>query len=96
MPLDRWEWQRAKLFGTVEDLSVMAYVIPYLTPMLENSGATVFLPRERDIQLNEVIVDNDRSTGRSEFVLHHFRVCGGSRQGISPERHSLHRGESIS
>ncbi|MDZ7634569.1 MAG: hypothetical protein U5L72_09100 [Bacteroidales bacterium] len=28
MPLDRWEWQRAKLFGTVEDLSVMAYVIP--------------------------------------------------------------------
>lgn len=70
MPLDRWEWQRAKLFGTVEDLSVMAYVIPYLTPMLENSGATVFLPRERDVQLNEVIVDNDRSTGRSEFVLH--------------------------
>jgi len=70
MPLDRWEWQRAKLFGSVEDLSVMAYVIPYLTPMLENSGATVFLPRERDIQTNEVIVDNDRSTGKSEFVLH--------------------------
>ncbi len=70
MPLDRWEWQRAKLFGSVEDLSVMAYVIPYLAPMLENSGATLFLPRERDIQSNEVIVDNDRSTGRSEFVLH--------------------------
>lgn len=70
MPLDRWEWQRAKLFGSVEDLSVMAYVIPYLVPMLENSGATVFLPRERDIQVNEVIVDNDLSTGRSEFVMH--------------------------
>ncbi len=70
MPLDRWEWQRAKLFGSVEDLSVMAYVIPYLAPMLENSGATVFLPRERDIQVNEVIVDNDRSKGKSEFVLH--------------------------
>ena len=70
MPLDRWEWQRAKLFGSVEDLSVMAYVIPYLAPMLENSGATVFLPRERDIQVNEVIVDNDRSTGKSEFVLY--------------------------
>ena len=52
MPLDRWEWQRAKLFGSVEDLSVMAYVIPYLAPMLENSGATLFLPRERDIQVN--------------------------------------------
>jgi len=69
MPLDRWEWQRAKLFGTVEDLSVMAYVLPYLTPMLENAGAYVFLPRERDIQVNEVIVDNDRSAGGSQFVL---------------------------
>ena len=69
MPLDRWEWQRAKLFGSVEDLSVMAYVQPYLTPMLENAGAVVFLPRERDIQVNEVIVDNDRSTGDSRLVL---------------------------
>lgn len=70
MTLDRWEYQRAKLFGTVEDISVMAYVIPYLTPMLENAGATVFLPRERDVQLNEVIVDNDISSGDSEFVIH--------------------------
>ena len=68
--LDRWEWQRAKLFGTVEDLSTMAYVLPYLTVMLENAGANVFLPRERDFQVNEVIVDNDRSTGESEVVLH--------------------------
>jgi hypothetical protein len=70
MTLDRWEWQRARLFGTVEDNSVMGYVLPYLTKMLENSGANVFLPRERDIQTREVIVDNDRSTGRSEVVLH--------------------------
>ena len=70
MPLDRWEWQRAKLFGTVEDISVMGYVLPYLTRMLENSGATVFLPRERDTQSNEVLVDNDRSSGASEFVIH--------------------------
>jgi hypothetical protein len=69
MNLDRWEWQRAKLFGSVEDISVMAYVLPYLAPMLENSGATVFLPRERDIQVNEVIVDSDRSTGSSLFEL---------------------------
>jgi hypothetical protein len=47
----------------------MAYVVPYLAPMLENSGAVVFLPRERDIQVNEVIVDNDRSTGTSGFEL---------------------------
>lgn len=69
MNLDRWEYQRAKLFGTVEDISVMGYVVPYLTPMLEKSGATVFLPRERDVQANEVIVDNDWSAGRSELFL---------------------------
>jgi len=69
MTLDRWEWQRAKIFGTVEDISVMGHVLPYLTRMLENSGATVFLPRERDTQVNEIIVDNDRSTGYSEFVV---------------------------
>ena len=70
MALDRWEWQRAKLFGTVEDISIMGYVVPYLTRMLENAGATVFLPRERDTQTSEVIVDNDRSTQGSEFVLY--------------------------
>ncbi|OQY04476.1 MAG: hypothetical protein B6I20_02990 [Bacteroidetes bacterium 4572_117] len=67
---DRWEWQRARLFGTVEDISPMGYVLPYITPMLENAGATVFLPRERDTQLNEVIVDADGSSGNSEFTLH--------------------------
>ncbi len=70
MNLDRWEWQRARLFGTVEDISVMGYVLPYLTKMLENAGANVFLPRERDIQTHEIIVDNDKSTGTSEVVLH--------------------------
>ncbi len=34
-------------------------MLPYLVPMLENSGAVVMLPRERDVQKNEVIVDND-------------------------------------
>jgi N-acetylmuramoyl-L-alanine amidase len=70
MNLDRWEYQRAKLFGTVEDISVMGYVVPYLTRMLENAGANVFLPRERDLQVNEVITDNDRSSRNSEVVLH--------------------------
>ena len=70
MNLDRWEWQRARLFGTVEDVSVMGYVLPYLTKMLENSGANVFLPRERDVQTHEVIVDCDKSTANSEVVIH--------------------------
>jgi len=81
-PLDRWEWQRAKLFGSVEDMSVMAYVVPYLAPMLENSGATVFLPRERDLQVNEVIVDNDRSTGASSFMLQAPAEVTGSGPGF--------------
>jgi hypothetical protein len=55
----RWMWQRARLFQTVEDIGPMAFTIPYLIPMLENAGANVFVPRERDLQLNEVIVDND-------------------------------------
>lgn len=55
---DRWKWQRPNLFGTTEDLFTQTIVIPYLIPMLENAGAVVFTPRERDWQKNEVIVDN--------------------------------------
>ncbi|VAW16436.1 Xanthan lyase [hydrothermal vent metagenome] len=64
---DRWEWQRARLFTTVEDIFPASFVIPFLVPMLENAGANTFLPRERDWQENEVIVDNDGSTGKSKF-----------------------------
>jgi len=54
-----WKWQRPNLFGTTEDLFSQTIVVPYLIPMLENAGAIVFTPRERDWQRNEVIVDND-------------------------------------
>lgn len=57
--LDRWEWQRARLFQTVEDLLPTAFVLPYLVPMLENAGANVYLPRERDTQSKSLIIDND-------------------------------------
>jgi hypothetical protein len=36
-----------------------SYVLPFLVPMLENAGAYLLMPRERDIQSNEVIADND-------------------------------------
>lgn len=62
--LDRWEWQRARLFQTVEDLFPLAFVVPYLAPMLESAGAYVHMPRERDVQPNEVIVDADRQWRR--------------------------------
>ncbi|MDE6012501.1 MAG: N-acetylmuramoyl-L-alanine amidase [Prevotella sp.] len=54
-----WKWQRPALFCTTEDLFTQTIVVPYLIPMLENAGAVVFTPRERDWQRNEVIVDND-------------------------------------
>ncbi len=57
--LNRWEWQRARIFQTVEDLYTQSYVMPFLMPMLENAGAYVMSPRERDTNLNELIIDND-------------------------------------
>lgn len=65
--LSRWEWQRAKVFQTVEDLFTQSFVLPYLVPMLENAGAVTILPRERDWNRNEVIVDEDQSTGQSFY-----------------------------
>lgn len=66
--LDRWEWQRARVFTTVEDLWTMEFVVPYIAPMLENAGANVLLPRERDVQKNEIIVDSDWSSKGSEYI----------------------------
>ncbi|TVQ85311.1 MAG: hypothetical protein EA393_13725 [Bacteroidetes bacterium] len=68
---DRWQWQRARLFGTVEDIFPMDYIIHYIAPMLENAGANVFIPRERDFQLHEVIVDQGYSSGNSELIVTH-------------------------
>lgn len=68
--LDRWEWQRARVFQNVEDIGNMPYVVSYLTPMLENAGAVVLNPRERDTQREMVIVDNDLSTGKSKIKKH--------------------------
>ncbi len=66
---DRWQWQRARLFGTVEDLFTINYATKLITPMLENAGAVVLMPRERCLQTNEVIVDADGSTGDSEVLI---------------------------
>lgn len=54
-----WGWQRPRLFCTTEDLFTQSFVLPYVIPMLENAGAIVYTPRERDTQKNEIIVDND-------------------------------------
>ena len=57
--LNRWEWQRARIFQTVEDLYTQSFVMPYLMPMLENAGAIVMSPRERDTSSYEAIIDAD-------------------------------------
>lgn len=62
----RWKWQRPNLFCTNEDLFTQTIVVPFLIPMLENAGAVVYTPRERDWQRNEVIVDNDGKNGYVE------------------------------
>lgn len=80
--LNRWEWQRARLFGTVEDIGPMGYVLPYLAPMLENAGASVFIPRERDIQVHEVIVDNDGSSGSSQWIVGDVTVLKENSSGF--------------
>ena len=63
--LKRWEWQRARIFQTVEDLYTQSYVMPFLMPMLRNAGAYVMSPRERDTNAVEIIADNDggKATG---------------------------------
>jgi len=64
---DRWQWQRSRVFMTVEDLWTMSFVVPYVTPMLENAGARVFLPRERDIQTHEILIDKDCTSNGSIY-----------------------------
>jgi len=67
---DRWEWQRPRLFQTVEDKLPLSFVVPYLIPMLQNAGAVVFDPRERDIQKYSVVVDNDSKQDlKSKFYV---------------------------
>ncbi|MBN1478512.1 N-acetylmuramoyl-L-alanine amidase, partial [Candidatus Sumerlaeota bacterium] len=56
---NRWTWQRPRMFTAVEDKLPMSFVLPFLVPMLENAGAVTLLPRERDFQTHEVIVDDE-------------------------------------
>lgn len=63
---ERWRWQRARLWTTVEDLYTTSYLHSFLVPMLENAGAVVLQPRERDIQTEEIIVDDTEAKTTAE------------------------------
>lgn len=83
----RWTWQRPRLFLAVEDMLTTSFVLPFLAPMLENAGAQVFIPRERDIQLHEVLVDNDDKTS-SIYKEMHKRKWDTHKFGFSNKKES--------
>lgn len=72
-----WAWQRPFLFETAEDVYTMSYILPYVVPMLENAGAYVMLPRERDTNKHEVIVDNDTNDGGQIFSQPYYKEMSG-------------------
>ena len=72
---NEWRWQRPRFFGTTEDLFTQSFVVPYLIPMLENAGAIVFTPRERNWQRQEVIVDNNTCPAGSQYLEVNYKKC---------------------
>lgn len=58
---ENWQYQRARLFTTVEDVYTSSYTMPFLVPMLEKAGAVVLQPRERDPQPLESVIDESDS-----------------------------------
>ena len=84
-----WKWQRPSLFATTEDLFTQTIVVPYLIPMLENAGANVFSPRERDWQPHEIIVDNDDV----EVSPHYSEYSTGKKwKDAKTQGFAIHRG----
>ncbi|MCM1366896.1 MAG: hypothetical protein NC201_06585, partial [Prevotella sp.] len=75
-----WAWQRPLLFETLEDTYTMSYVLPYIVPMLENAGAYVMLPRERDVNKHEVIVDNDTNIDGDLYSQPYYKENTGSKK----------------
>lgn len=75
-----WVWQRPLLFSSIEDTYTMSYILPYVVPMLENAGAYVLLPRERDVNPHEVIVDNDTNDEGQIFSQPYYKEMNGTKK----------------
>lgn len=78
-----WTWQRPLLFQSVEDTYTMSYILPFVVPMLENAGAYVMLPRERDTNRNEVIVDNDTNDEGCVYSQPYYKEMTGSKPWVT-------------
>lgn len=92
-----WSWQRPRLFCTTEDLFTQSFILPYVIPMLENAGANVFTPRERDTQRSEVIVDNDVSQNGSVYLEVNSRKAHWNttpNSGFAPRQRLYQDGEN--
>lgn len=72
-----WKWQRPYVFTTVEDMETYSYIIPYIMPMLENAGANVYYPKERDTNTDEFIIDIDNSRDAIEITKNVNESEGG-------------------
>lgn len=70
-----WKFQRPALFKTIEDIHTYFWCDKYLFPMLENAGAVVISPRERDVNDVEIVLDND--SGEVELKGKWSTVQGG-------------------
>ncbi len=93
----KWAWQRPPLFCTTEDLFTQSFVVPYIIPMLENAGAIVYTPRERDTQRHEVIVDNDGSHQGSIYYEEKARKApwkSSSVRGFASQRAAYNDGDT--
>ena len=92
----RWKWQRPSLYCTREDLLAQSFVIPYLTPMLENAGAVVFSARERDRQPHDIIIDNDADDDCGLYVeeKHRKTKWETGAVGFAAPKEVLHHGKN--
>ena len=79
--LNRWEWQRARMFQTVEDMYTHSYMIPFIMPMLENAGAYVWDARERDTHNFGAVVDNDGGQAQTGYSEHNGKQKWEAGQG---------------
>lgn len=80
-----WLWQRPMLFTVAEDTYTMGYIYPYVVPMLENAGAYVMLPRERDTNRHEVIVDNDTNDEGQIYSQPYYKEMSGLKKWTTGE-----------
>lgn len=83
--VDGWLWQRPQLFQVAEDTHTMSYIYPYVVPMIENAGGYVLMPRERNINSNEVIVDNDTNEGGMIYSQPFYKESTGKEKWVFGE-----------